>query len=102
MRYHLGVGRRTPIAAMQGDMGWTVSEHLQWLCLTRQWCRLAHMEPSRVFAWAHNIALQGKRTALFHTMCYYTEQQMDHLCDINNELDYYSLKENINSTLHCH
>ncbi len=27
MKYFLGVGKRTPVAAMQGDIGWSVPTH---------------------------------------------------------------------------
>ncbi len=30
-RYFLGVGRKTPFAGFQGDMGWKMSEHRSWL-----------------------------------------------------------------------
>ncbi len=31
MRNFLGVGKRTPVAAMQGDIGWSAPAHRQWL-----------------------------------------------------------------------
>ncbi len=47
-RYFLGVGKRTPVAVMQDDIGWSVTAHRQWLCVIRQWCRLVQMDPGRI------------------------------------------------------
>ena len=33
MRFFLGVGRRTPVAALQGDMGWYPNDVNQWICI---------------------------------------------------------------------
>ena len=69
-RFYLGVGKYTPNAATQGDMGWKISEHRQWLCVIRLWCRLKDMDPNRInyraFAWARRLALQNKKN-----WCYY-------------------------------
>ena len=45
-RYFLGLGRYTPNAAVNGDMGWSAPEHKQWVCVTRRWCRLAKLDSS--------------------------------------------------------
>ncbi len=103
MRYFLGVGKRTPVAAMQGDIGWSVPAHRQWLFVIRQWCRLAQMDPGRinkrVFIWAHTHAQEGKMTVLFHTVKFYQKHHMDHLCNINNDLVFQCMKEDINVLL---
>ncbi len=36
LRYYLGVGRRTPNVAVQGDMGWPCNEQKRWICVSRQ------------------------------------------------------------------
>ncbi len=103
MRYFLGVGKRTPVAVMQGDIGWSVPAHRQWICVIQQWCRLAQMDPGRinkiVFNWAHNHAQEGKKTALFHTMKFYQEHHMDHICNINKDLVFQCMNEDINVLL---
>ena len=60
-RFFLGVGKRTPNAAVQGEMGWTVPWQHQWLCTSRSWCRLSCMNTSRlhkkVFMWTCQIKI---------------------------------------------
>ncbi len=53
----------------------------------------------RVFNCAHTHAQEGKKTALFHTMKFYPELHMDHLCNINNDLVFQCMKEEINVIL---
>ena len=43
-RYFLG--RYTPNAAINGDMGWLSPEHRQCMCVTRKWCRLVNLDES--------------------------------------------------------
>ena len=42
-RYYLGLGRYAPNTAVNGDMGWDIPEHRQWLSVTRKWCRIIRM-----------------------------------------------------------
>lgn len=59
-RYHLGLGKYAPNAAVHGDMGWRTPAHRQWLAVTRQWCRLVNIDNARlnkrIFSWAHEQA----------------------------------------------
>jgi hypothetical protein len=59
-RYFLGVGSKTPTAAVRGDIGWTEPSHRQWLCMGRQWHRLRSLNVGRlnrrVFDWARERA----------------------------------------------
>lgn len=47
-RFFLGVGKFTPNAAVEGDMGWLPQEVRQWNCVLRQWCRLKNMDANRL------------------------------------------------------
>ena len=44
----MGIGKYAPSHAIQGDMGWSLSEHRQWMCVIRQWCRMINMDVSRI------------------------------------------------------
>jgi len=45
-RYFLGLGKYAPNPALQGDMGWSMPEHKQWLCVIRKWCRMINLDTS--------------------------------------------------------
>ena len=55
IRIYLGVHRFAPIAALNGDMGWTHSQVRRHICILRFWNRLVNMDncrlPKRVFNW---------------------------------------------------
>ena len=55
-RFYLGVGKYTPNAAIQGDMGWKTPWQHQWSCIFKNWQRLCSMPDNRlckrVFLWA--------------------------------------------------
>ena len=59
-RFYLGVGKFTPNAAVQGDMGLRTPWQHQKLEVCRQWCRLINMSNERmnkkVFLWCNEIA----------------------------------------------
>ena len=42
-RYYLGLGKKAPNRAVEGDMGWRLAEERQWLCILRHWFRLCNM-----------------------------------------------------------
>ncbi len=47
-RFFMGMGKYTPNVAVQGDMGWKLAPHRQWIAMTRHWCRLINMEIGRL------------------------------------------------------
>ena len=48
IRYFLGVHRFTPILAINGEMGWTLSIHRRWVNMIRLWNRLISMDDNRL------------------------------------------------------
>ena len=54
-RYHLGVGKYTPTAAVRGEMGWQTPKQRLWLSVGKLYCRFRAMDDSRinkkVFTW---------------------------------------------------
>lgn len=106
LRYFLRVGKRTPIAAMQGDMGWSSQEYRQWVCISRQWCRLSQLEENRlnkkVFQWAYNISVKGKRSIMSFISKFYHNIDMDFMNDIESDLSYISMKTKIDEKLKHH
>ena len=63
-RFFLGVGKFTPNAAVEGDMGWTPADVRQWNCVIRLWCRLKTMDVNRlnykVYKWADSMKTRTK------------------------------------------
>ena len=59
-RYYLGLGRCTPNAALQGELGWKTPLQRQWSNIANQWSRLVNMPASRlnkrVFNWCNEKA----------------------------------------------
>ena len=48
-RFFLGVGKFTPNAGIEGDMGWNPTEVRHWNCVIRLWGRLKNMDINRIF-----------------------------------------------------
>lgn len=63
-RFFLGVGKFTPNAAVEGDMGWIPAEVRQWNNVIRLWGRFKLMDTSRikykVFRWAEANKTRSK------------------------------------------
>ena len=55
-RVFLGLGRYAPNAGVQGEMGWFLPIHKQWMSISRFRCRLSQMSedrlPRKIFKWA--------------------------------------------------
>ena len=43
-RYFLGLGKYAPNTAINGDMGWSLPQHKQWIYVIRHWCKLTNMD----------------------------------------------------------
>ena len=63
-RFYLGVGKFTPNAAVEGDMGWLPQEVRQWNDVLRLWGRLKDMDAGRlnrkVYCWAETNRTRTK------------------------------------------
>ena len=44
--YFLGLGKYAPNLAINGDMGWHMPAHRQWLCVMKLSCRMINMDKS--------------------------------------------------------
>ena len=64
IRFFLGVGRYTPNAAINGDMGWTPPYIRQWKSVMGHWFRLTQMNNRRInrhiFKWCENKMFNSK------------------------------------------
>ena len=60
MRFFLGVGKYTPVAALEGETGWEPSHLKQWTCIGRHFVRTSCTPVSRInkriALWAHSKA----------------------------------------------
>ena len=65
-------------------MGWKCSEHLQWLAVTRRWCRMLHMDDGRlakqIFAAYLTWANSACKTWFFRVLEFYSEIGHDGIC----------------------
>ena len=77
-RFFLGVGRFTPSAAINGDMGWRLPIERQWSAVSRLWHRLSAMPVDRlshrIFVWGDNAA-----TSRFRNWHFRVHQQFNSL-----------------------
>ena len=106
LRYFLGVGKRTPIAAMQGDMGWTSQEHRQWITVIRQWCRLSNLNATRVnqkvFQWCLKLSSRGVKNSALQVMTFLNRVGLNQLTGSNTTPQYDQVKTVINQQLKNH
>jgi hypothetical protein len=107
MRYYLGVGRSTPVAALTGDMGWIVPAHRQWIGVIRHYCRLTCMDTNRlnykVFVWAREQAMRGKKTGLQSVLKFLQQRGIQSLCQPEiHAVPYQDLKDRVQEILWCH
>ena len=90
-RFFLGVGKYTPSAAVQGEMGWKTPTHQQWLSVTRLWCRLINMDVSRVtkrvFLWMMEMAVSGKRNWGYEVYHRYNDLNMHNLTNLRDRVN---------------
>ena len=42
-KYFLGLGKYAPNTAINGDMGWSMPQQRQWICVIKRWCKLTNM-----------------------------------------------------------
>ena len=47
-RFYLGVGKYSPNAAVQRDIGWKSPWHQQWICIFINWSRLCDMSDAKL------------------------------------------------------
>ena len=66
MRTFLGVGKKTPIPGLYGEMGWRTLNHQVKLDTIKYWLRLYNMEnsriPKQIFMWDYRRSLLGKKS----------------------------------------
>ena len=103
-RFFLGVGKYTPNAAVQGEMGWKLPAHQQWLSVTRSWCRLMKMSNTRlnkrVHVWTLDKAASGIRNWAHDVTQFYNSINMDSLVNIDNNVNVKVVLNNMNDVLH--
>ena len=89
-RYFLGVGKYTPTAAVQGDMGWYVPLHKQFLGVARFWCRMYNMNNTRlnkqIFTWSKNKSSSKCKNAMFHIQRFFKQINIQ-VPEPNNEVN---------------
>ncbi len=99
-RYFMGLGKYAPNGAIIGDMGWYHPFHHQWISITRQWCRMINMSPSRVnkrvFKWACS---QTCKNWPMKVRSFYDSIEKHNLCDIDQQLNVKGIIDDMNKTL---
>ena len=87
-RFFLGVGKYTPNAAVQGDMGWLLPEHRQWKSVATMWYRMENLEPYRinyvVHSWARRLALARTKNWCYHVQTFFNKLEIGYEATRNN------------------
>jgi hypothetical protein len=91
-RFYLGVGRYTPSAAVQGDIGWLPPFVHQWIAITRNWCRFKNMADHRInkkiLKWAMQYAVNGNcKNSIWKTLHYFKEKRLQDFLDPEQRVD---------------
>ena len=83
-RYFLGLGRYVPNVAFNGDMGWQSSEHSQWMCIAREWCRFVNMDESllakKIFLSHLNQGSTNHKIWCYRVKMFFIEIEHEHIC----------------------
>ena len=102
-RFFLGVGKYTPNAATEGDMGWHFPQQRIGLAVTRLWCRLMNMDPSRinkrVFLWSKR---GNTRNWAYKTETFFNKLNMEHLLSNQWTTNIKSVIDDMNMVLFEH
>ena len=90
-RSFLGVGKRTPNTAVQGDMGWPTPWYHQWLSVTRAWCSLSScMEETRlhkrIYKWSFDH--RNRKNWPYRNQVFYNNARLEFLNDTTLQLLY--------------
>ncbi len=97
------MGKKTPLAGVQGHLGWKMSENRSWVSVAPQWCRLANMHYKRVnrkaFAWSERLPRNGRRNVHRKIISDFEEIGMNHLSNINQIGQYGEIKADLDFEL---
>ncbi len=97
---------RTPNVALHGEMGLFCSEQRQWMCVSRQWCRLTNMAEAcinkPIFKWAYRLAIKGKKNIKKLTIDFYSRIGISNISNITNELAFSRIKDGLKLVLSEH
>ena len=102
-RFFMGLGKYTPNVGIIGDMGWTLPIQRQWICVTRQWCRLINMDNARinkkVFEWSIDKSCHRVKNWSYRVSDFFKKLQMNHLLNIANSFDTHMVLSDMSSVL---
>ena len=92
LRFFLGVGKYTPVAALQGDMGWEPSIVKQWTCigrfLVRMSCTANNRINKRIALWASAKASSRCKNWFYVVRKRISDWQMNIELNINQTIGY--------------
>ena len=90
MRFFLGVGKYTPVAAVEGDMGWEPSLIRQWSSIGRHLTRISRTPANRInkriALWAHSKASHRCRNWFYTIKDRLSKLNLNTDYDINNPI----------------
>ena len=90
-RFLLGVGKYTPVPALQGDMGWEPSIIKQWVCIGRLWVRMANIANNRlnkrIAIWAYGKASFRCRNSFYTVRKRLSDLQINDALNICQPVD---------------
>lgn len=90
MRFFLGTGKYTPIAAIFGEMAWNPPIVKQWKCISAHWVRLVNMESvrlnKRIFSWGNDKSSRFCKNWIYRAKEQFNELDLSQFCDISNPI----------------
>ena len=89
-RFFLGLGKYAPNPAVQGDMGWILPEHRQWICVIRQFCRMINMDDTLlsklIFTWSLTQSSSTCRTLPYRVRQFLIRVDMEYVLPLSTNL----------------
>ena len=103
-RYFLGVGRYTPNAAVNGEMGWKPTQVRVYNSVCRTWCRLTGMNTSRlnkrVFSWAYEQAKNGGKNWVYRVIDHFNKSELGQFANALVTYDKHFVVNNVENTMY--
>ena len=102
-RFFLGLGKYAPNPAVQGDMGWILPKHRQWICVIRQVCQMINMDDTllstckRIFTWSLTQSSSTCRTLPYRVRNFLIRIDMEYVLQAH-KVNTKSILSNIDSS----
>ena len=90
-RFFMGIGRYTPNAAVNGDMGWERPSVKQWASVINNWYRVKKMDEQRlnkiIYKWAESNARSSCKNSSYRLHKQFEKSGLDYVSNLVNVRD---------------